>query len=164
MACSKSRRLKATKSVSPSRRKGGPNNAAYSPFGTLAFDYDRDGQPDLFVTNGHLLGPKHDPCELRPQLLRNDGSGRFHDISDLAGAYFQELWLGRTTTTTATWIWLFRTWIVPAPCSATTLARTAITWGLGFPRRRGSRPSEAVWWSPSPSARRSRRLWPAAVT
>jgi hypothetical protein len=47
------------------------------------------------VANGHVLGPNHDPNEMRPQLIRNDGRGFFDDISPAAGPYFQDLWLGR---------------------------------------------------------------------
>ena len=64
-------------------------------FGTVSFDYDRDGARDLFVANGHVLGPLHEPNEMHPQLLHNDGGGRFDDVSSLAGPYFQDLWLGR---------------------------------------------------------------------
>jgi len=64
-------------------------------FGTVAFDYDRDRATDLFVANGHVLGPKHSPDAMPPQLLRNDGKGRFVDISEFSGPYFQKLWLGR---------------------------------------------------------------------
>jgi hypothetical protein len=64
-------------------------------FGTVAFDYDRDGAPDLFVANGHVLGPKVPPCAMTPKLQRNDGQGRFTDISQFAGDYFLDLWLGR---------------------------------------------------------------------
>lgn len=64
-------------------------------FGTVAFDYDRDGSRDLFVANGHVLGALHTPNEMHPQLLHNDGGGRFEDVSRIAGDYFQELWLGR---------------------------------------------------------------------
>lgn len=64
-------------------------------FGTAALDYDRDGWPDLFVANGHVLGPLQSPNAMQPQFLRNDGQGRFADISHGAGAYFQELVLGR---------------------------------------------------------------------
>lgn len=67
----------------------------FNGFGTVAFDYDRDGWLDLFVANGHVLGPLQKPWEMRPQLLRNDGSGRFDDISSHAGSYFQEMLLGR---------------------------------------------------------------------
>ena len=64
-------------------------------FGTAVIDYDRDGAVDLFITNGHVLGPGHEPNEMKPQLLRNDGTGRFEDISAMAGPYFHDLWLGR---------------------------------------------------------------------
>src|SRR6185436_15188801 len=64
-------------------------------FGTVPFDYDRDSAPDIFVTNGHVLGPNHSPNEMQPQLLRNDGKGIFADISQYSGAYFQDRWLGR---------------------------------------------------------------------
>ena len=64
-------------------------------FGTVAFDYDRDGASDLFVANGHVFGSLHEPNEMHPQLLHNDGSGRFDDVSSLAGPYFEDLWLGR---------------------------------------------------------------------
>ena len=64
-------------------------------FGTVALDYDLDGSPDLFVANGHVLGPLQQPNEMYPQLLYNDGEGRFDDVSRIAGPYFEELWLGR---------------------------------------------------------------------
>ena len=64
-------------------------------FGTAAFDYDRDRSPDLFVANGHVLGPNLEPNEMTPQLLRNDGTGRFDDVSATAGPYFTDRWLGR---------------------------------------------------------------------
>lgn len=64
-------------------------------FGTVAFDYDGNGSLDLFVANGHVQGPLHVPYKMPPQLLHNDGRGRFDDISRFAGDYFQELWLGR---------------------------------------------------------------------
>jgi hypothetical protein len=63
-------------------------------FGTWPIDYDRDGDADLFVANGHVLGPEHEPNAMRPQLLMNSG-GQFYDISDEAGAYFEKLLLGR---------------------------------------------------------------------
>lgn len=63
-------------------------------FGTWAFDYDRDGDPDLFVANGHVLGPGYLPAAMRPQLLLNT-HGIFSDISMDAGAYFQDQYLGR---------------------------------------------------------------------
>ncbi len=63
-------------------------------FGNVAFDFDRDGDTDLFVANGHVLGPFHEPNAMLPQLLANDG-GQFNDISQFAGPYFAEKVLGR---------------------------------------------------------------------
>lgn len=64
-------------------------------FGTAALDYDRDGAWDLFVSNGHVLGPLQQPNEMTAQLLRNDG-GIFTDVSTTAGSYFQRRLLGRS--------------------------------------------------------------------
>lgn len=63
-------------------------------FGACALDYDRDGDADLFVANGHVLGPEQEPNAMRAQLLMNQ-NGSFYDISDRAGPYFQKLLLGR---------------------------------------------------------------------
>jgi hypothetical protein len=64
-------------------------------FGTVSFDYNLDGSLDLFVANGHVLGPRQSPHAMRPQLLANDGLGRFTDVSDQAGSYFDRPCLGR---------------------------------------------------------------------
>ena len=64
-------------------------------FGTAAFDYDRDGACDIMVANGHVSGPNHPPEAMRAQLLRNDGNGRFEDISHHSGDYFRQTWIGR---------------------------------------------------------------------
>ena len=64
-------------------------------FGTVPLDYDRDGDSDLFVANGHVLGPRQQPNAMKPQLLRNDG-GTFTDVSSTSGRYFDRLWLGRS--------------------------------------------------------------------
>lgn len=64
-------------------------------FGCMALDYDRDGALDLFIANGHVLGPEHDPFQMPPSLIRNDGRGRFDDVSSLAGSYFETSRLGR---------------------------------------------------------------------
>jgi hypothetical protein len=63
-------------------------------FGTVPLDYDRDGAPDLFVANGHVLGPHQQPNTMTPQLLRNTG-GMFADVSAAAGPYFKRMLLGR---------------------------------------------------------------------
>ena len=68
-------------------------------FGTSALDYDRDGVVDLFIANGHVLGPHQQPNRMLPQLLHNDGTGRFEDVSSRAGPYFQKRWIGRGVAT-----------------------------------------------------------------
>ncbi|MEO1994735.1 MAG: CRTAC1 family protein [Planctomycetaceae bacterium] len=64
-------------------------------FGTVPLDADRDGALDLFIVNGNVLGPHQEPNEMRPQLLHNDGRGRFDDVSAHSGRYFREMMLGR---------------------------------------------------------------------
>jgi hypothetical protein len=64
-------------------------------FGTGLLDCENDGWLDLVVANGHVLGPTHDPFAMKPQLFSNQGKGRFADISDSSGQYFQDTWVGR---------------------------------------------------------------------
>jgi len=69
-------------------------------FGTKFFDYDNDGDLDLFIANGHL----QDLIELvddnmtyaQPdQLYQNNGNGRYTEISPSLGGYFAESYVGR---------------------------------------------------------------------
>ncbi|MDE3166513.1 MAG: CRTAC1 family protein [Acidobacteriota bacterium] len=61
--------------------------------GAVWFDYNRDGLPDLYVTSGRDLGKGIHPYPLRKppatpprnHLFRNDGHGRFTDVTDAAG-------------------------------------------------------------------------------
>jgi enediyne biosynthesis protein E4 len=70
-------------------------------FGTAFLDYDNDGNLDLAIANGHVLdntshfqsASKHAQRKL---LLRNDGKGRFTDVSGSAGAGFALENVGRT--------------------------------------------------------------------
>jgi hypothetical protein len=66
----------------------------YVGWGGVIFDFDNDGALDLFMSTGdaHHLYSEH------PVLARNDGSGRFLDVSDRAGAYFQKKWVARGAT------------------------------------------------------------------
>lgn len=45
-------------------------------------DYDNDGDLDLYVIRGAWLPPER---RVRPSLLRNDGTGRFSDVTESAG-------------------------------------------------------------------------------
>ena len=77
-------------------------------WGTVFFDYDNDGDSDLFVANGHL----DDNVELfdtsvnyaqQNQLFRNDSRGRFADVTNEAGpglALVQVSRRGRRSETT----------------------------------------------------------------
>ena len=51
--------------------------------GVVAVDYDLDGDPDLFFVDSGTLGTENAPGQSR--LLRNDGGGRFVDVTDFAG-------------------------------------------------------------------------------
>ena len=63
-------------------------------FGVFFFDYDLDGWPDLFVANGHIdeeigrVQPRIAYAE-PPLLFRNQGKGRFEDVSARMGDDFK---------------------------------------------------------------------------
>ncbi len=64
------------------------------------FDYDNDGDLDLFVAGGHVY-PEVDAVDpatsyrQRNLLLENDGAGRFIDVGHLSGPGLAELHVGR---------------------------------------------------------------------
>lgn len=62
-------------------------------WGTAFFDYDNDGDCDLFVANGHLDAnfELFDDVSYaqQNQLFRNDGNGRFAEVTDVAGPGLQ---------------------------------------------------------------------------
>jgi len=63
----------------------------YLGWGTMFFDFDNDGWPDLLLVNGHVY-PEVDKFKLgsnyeEPRILyRNNGNGTFSDVSASAGA------------------------------------------------------------------------------
>ena len=63
-------------------------------WGTGFFDYDNDGDKDLFIANGHIF-PQVDRANLgvsyaqRNQLFENLGDGTFHELSQAAGPGLQ---------------------------------------------------------------------------
>jgi len=62
----------------------------YTGFGSEWFDYDNDGDLDLFVANGAVkikesLRGQPFPYQERNQLIRNDGADGFSDVTGQAG-------------------------------------------------------------------------------
>jgi hypothetical protein len=56
------------------------------PGGVAIFDYNGDGRPDIFFTNGaNIATLKKDSSKYRNRLFRNDGNGAFTDVTDAAG-------------------------------------------------------------------------------
>jgi len=61
--------------------------------GCIWFDYNNDGLPDLYVVNGRPLDDSMHPYPLKEKpavpphnhLYRNDGNGRFTDVTEKAG-------------------------------------------------------------------------------
>ncbi len=54
--------------------------------GVATFDYNGDGRPDIFFTNGaNIAILKKDSPKYRNRLFRNDGNGVFTDVTDAAG-------------------------------------------------------------------------------
>ena len=73
---------------------------AFVGFGTKCFDYDNDGDLDIFVANGHV----QDRVELltdtttypqMDQLYRNNGDSTYTEVSESSGGYFSEKYVGR---------------------------------------------------------------------
>ena len=75
-------------------------------FGTRLFDYDLDGDLDIYVTRGHILDnleTLHPGTRLRyaqpDHLFQNDGKGHFTDVSENSGSWFKKKLVGRAVAT-----------------------------------------------------------------
>ena len=56
------------------------------PGGVAVFDYDGDGRPDLYFTNGaEVPSLKKTSAKFWNRLYRNEGGGRFTDVTEKAG-------------------------------------------------------------------------------
>ena len=71
----------------PSRKRLG--------FGVTLADFDNDGWPDLYVSNGHvqdqlpLMGMEDQPFAQKSQIFSNRRGRRFDDVSSTGGSFFQ---------------------------------------------------------------------------
>ena len=74
----------------PFRLEHGEVSARHVPAtmagGVAVFDFNLDGRPDIFFTNGaNLATLKKDDPKYRDRLFRNDGNGVFTDVTEQAG-------------------------------------------------------------------------------
>ena len=67
---------------------------SYVGWGTNFFDYDNDGWPDLFVTNGHVY-PQRSPYRQREFLHHNNRDGTFSEVASQTGSALMEERVGR---------------------------------------------------------------------
>jgi hypothetical protein len=63
-----------------------PHAPATMAGGVAVFDYNKDGRPDIFFTNGaNIATLKKDDAKYSNHLFRNDGKGVFTDVTKEAG-------------------------------------------------------------------------------
>jgi hypothetical protein len=63
-----------------------PRTPATMAGGVAVFDYNKDGRPDIFFTNGaNIATLKKDAPRFSNRLFRNEGRGRFTDVTKEAG-------------------------------------------------------------------------------
>src|SRR5262249_48215788 len=68
----------------------------YVGLGTCFVDLENRGWEDLAIANGHVIRhPTGAAVKQRPVLLRNDGGGRFTEITPQGGSYFHTDHCGR---------------------------------------------------------------------
>jgi hypothetical protein len=63
-----------------------PHAPATMAGGVAVFDYNKDGRPDIFFTNGaNIQTLKKDAAKFSNRLFRNEGNGAFLDVTEQAG-------------------------------------------------------------------------------
>jgi len=76
-----------------------PATQLLSGWGLKFFDYDNDGDPDLFLVNGHpddMIESRVPRVRHKEQLLMFENTGRaFKDVSARSGAVFSKMFSGR---------------------------------------------------------------------
>jgi hypothetical protein len=82
------------------QKAGLPSSIETLGFGAKIFDYDNDGNLDIYVTNGHVTDniKLYDPQLSYRQtdlLYRNTGGGHFRDVSAQSGPAFRIQHVGR---------------------------------------------------------------------
>lgn len=68
----------------------------YVGWGTALFDFDADGDEDVFISNGHVIRyPQGSTLAQKPILLENQDGQRFVNVATAAGPFFQQDHMGR---------------------------------------------------------------------
>lgn len=68
----------------------------YVGWGTLFFDFDLDGDEDLFASNGHVVRyPQNAPLKQLPILMQNREGRWFDNVAENAGEYLTTPHMGR---------------------------------------------------------------------
>lgn len=68
----------------------------YVGWGTVFFDFDRDADEDIFVSNGHVVRyPLNASLRQTPLLLENHDGTRFDNVARAAGQYTDSTHMGR---------------------------------------------------------------------